>query len=54
MVEYTDLKENSAKITDRDEALIIYTELVYYFIDFDGKKKKTAFKISICFLPLFI
>ena len=23
MVEYTDLKENSAKITDRDEALII-------------------------------
>ena len=46
MAGYTGLKENSIKVMERDEALIVSCRVCFFFIIivifFDNKKKKIA------------
>ena len=54
MVGYAGLKQNSTKITERDEALIISCRPCLFFIVFWWQKKNIAFKIYIYFQHLII
>ena len=51
MVEHTGLKENSTKIMERDETLIISYRGCLFLLFFDSKKIKSHLKLLFAFNP---